>query len=349
MTTSALPTGTTVNDRYVLQRKLGSDGDVYEAYDRHLDQTVALKLLHPTSQSAPQSWDEARRLEQLRSRFIIPVINADVVGTSDLRYIVTRLLPNGDLEGEARPYGLPTGLATRLGTQIASGIEAVHAAGMIHRDIKPANALLDGDVAHVSDFERCILLTSDGTAPRDGSWCTLAPEVADPTGECSVASDVYSLAATVFYLLSGEYPVDHRIPIAEQQQHLAAADLRSLAELAPHVPRAILAVVKRGMSVDPNGRYASPSEFGNALATAGAHRRSWQRIAPHTGHLYCAESVADRTRKALGVCAVPGAKNKVTIRSFYVASGRAVKGAADRSVRVVTLNAALRGMFAELG
>lgn len=348
MTRSAFPPGTTVNDRYVLQRKLGSDGDVYEAYDRHLDQTVALKLLHPKAQSFPQSWDEARRLEQLRSRFIIPVINADVVGTSDLRFIVTQLLPDGDLEQEARPYGLPTGLAVRLGAQIASGIEAVHASGMIHRDIKPANALLDGDIAHVSDFERCILLESDGTAPRDGSWCTLAPEAAAFAGHCSIASDVYSLAATVFYLLSGEYPVDHRIPIAEQQQRLAAADVRSLSDLAPHVPRAVLAVVKRGMSVDPSARHASPSKFGNALATAGAQRRSWRRVAEHAGHLYCAESMADRAKKALGVCAVPAVKDKVTVRAFYLQSGRSVRSAEDRAARISTLAAALRRMFAAL-
>jgi serine/threonine protein kinase len=348
MSKVALPTGTTVNDRYVLQRKLGSDGDVYEAHDRYLDQTVALKLLHPTPKNAPRPWDEARRLEQLRSRFIIPVINADVVGTSDLRYIVTRLLPDGDLEVEARPHGLPTGLAIRLGIHIASGIEAVHAAGMIHRDIKPSNALLEGDVAHVSDFERCILLDEDGFAPRDGSWCTLAPEVAALDGQCSIASDVYSLAATTFFLLAGVYPVDHLLPVAEQQQRLAAADLRSLSDLAPHVPRAIIAVIKRSMSPDPKARHTSASEFANSLATAAGRRRSWHRIAPHSDHLFCAESQQDRGRKALGVCAIPLAQDRATIRVFYLQSGRVVKGEGDRQTAEKDLSATLRSVFTKL-
>lgn len=99
MSVNVLPEGTTVNDRYVLARKLGSDGEVYQAHDRHLDQTVALKILRPDA-GGPQSWDEAKRLEQLRSRYIVPIINADVISNSDLRYIVTQLLPDGDLESK---------------------------------------------------------------------------------------------------------------------------------------------------------------------------------------------------------------------------------------------------------
>ena len=71
-----------MNDRYVFTRKLGSDGDVYEAHDRHLDRQVAIKLLHPVG-GVVQSWDEAQRLERLRSRFLVDVINADVVIKSD--------------------------------------------------------------------------------------------------------------------------------------------------------------------------------------------------------------------------------------------------------------------------
>ncbi|MEE6280895.1 serine/threonine-protein kinase [Georgenia sp. MJ170] len=346
MSTPILPTGTTVNDRYVLQRKLGSDGEVYEAHDRHLDQTVAFKLLRPED-SSPQSWAEARRLEQLRSRFIIPVINADVIVNSDLRYIVTRLLPDGDLESEAAPNGLTTALAARFGIHIATGIVAVHAAGMVHRDIKPANALLEGDIAHVSDFEYCCILDENGEAPRNGSWCTLAPEVAADDGVCTVASDVYSLAATVFYLLSGEYPVDYRLPREEQRRLIAAGDLSPLVDLAPHVPRAVAAVINRGMSVDPSARYASAESFANALATAIGHRRSWRRV-DHPGHLFCAESGAGHNRKALGVCAISASGGSASVRAFHLGSGRTVSGAPARTVRKAGIAAALRKLFAIL-
>lgn len=346
MVKDILPAGTTVNDRYVLERKLGSDGDVYEAYDRHLNRQVAFKLLHPQSGS-PQSWHEARILEQLQSRFIVPVMNADIVSTSDLRYIVTRLLPDGDLESEAKPHGISTMLAARLGQHIASGLDAVHAAGMVHRDIKPANALLDSDIALVSDFEFCSLIDEDGLAPRTGSWCTLAPEVALEQGKCSVASDVYSLAATVFYLLSGEYPVDHRLPREEQQRLIAQGGFRDLAQLAPHVPRAVVSVLRRGMSLDPGRRPASATELGNALATAAADRRSWLRVT-HEGHKYCAESESPRRGKSLGVCASPASPGKVDVRAFHLKTGRAVSGMPASEVGADELVATLRRVFVKV-
>jgi serine/threonine-protein kinase len=341
-----LPPGTTVNDRYVLNSKLGSDGDVYEASDKHLGRTVALKILHPDGDN-PQTWDEAKRLQHLRSRFIVPVLDADVILNSDLRYIATDLLPDGDLEADARPHGLPVTLAVRYGHEIAAGVDTIHAEGMIHRDIKPANALRDGDTVLVSDVAKCILLDRHGEAPRDGSWCTLAPEAAPDDGVCSRATDVYSLAATVFYLLSGEYPVDWRLPLIEQKDLLSAGRLRDISELAPHVPRAVAMVVRRGMSVDPAIRHATANAFGNALVTAMGHRRDWRRVF-HPGHDYCAESSVTSGQKAIGVCA-ESATGQVKMRAFHIGSGRAVAGIQEKVTSVSKRAAALRAYFASIG
>ena len=341
------PPGTTVNDRYVLDGKLGSDGNVYKAFDRHLNRTVAFKLLLP-DEDEPQSWDEARRLEQLRSNFIVPVLDADVVLTSDIRYITTDLLPDGDLEADARPQGLPVALAVRFGHQIAAGIDSIHAEGMIHRDIKPANALRRGDNVLVSDVAKCSLLDSHGEAPRDGSWCTLAPEAAPDDGVCSVATDVYSLAATVFYLLSGEYPVSHRQEESRQQALIYSGALRDISDLAPHVPRAIATVVRRGLSVDPSARYPSANAFGNALVTAMGKRRDWRRVS-HDGHVYCAESPASGSRKAVGVCAENTPPGKIRIRAYHLGSRRALAGIHEKVATVTKGTAALRSYFADLG
>lgn len=342
-----LPSGTTINDRYELNVKLGSDGDVYEAQDRYLDKTVALKLLYPDG-GTPASWDEAKRLEQLRNRFIVPVLNADVVTSSDIRFITTPLLPHGDLEADGRPLGLSVAAAVRFGHQIAAGVDAIHAAGMVHRDIKPANALREGDIALVTDVAFCSLLNEDGEAPRNGSWCTLAPETAPDDGVCSISSDIYSLAATVFYLLSGEYPVDHTLPRREQQSLIAAGDLRDIAEVAPHVPRSVSMVVRRGMSVNPASRHGTASAFGNALATAMGQRRDWKRTS-HVGHTYCAQSPASRGRKAVAVCSELASQGKITMRAFHPGTGRAVSGVSERVVATSRSSAALRSYFALLG
>lgn len=231
------PPGTTINDRYELRQKLGSDGHVYEAFDRTLQRLVALKLLHPEKPGQAQAWDEAQRLEHLRSRFLIDVLNADVIVQSDIRYIATPLVTGGDLEAAARPHGLCVRDAVRYAQQLASGIDRIHAAGMVHRDIKPANVLRTGDNIFVSDLQFCEILAADGRADRNGSWCTLAPETAADQGYCSVKSDVYSLGATAFYLLSGEYPVDHRLTRQEQKHRIERGDIREIRSFPLMCPR----------------------------------------------------------------------------------------------------------------
>lgn len=119
MSLEQLPPGTVINDRYEFEAKLGATGAVYQAHDRYLDKKVAIKLLEPVNGQA-QSWDEARRLEQLRSRFLIDVVNADVVTSSDIRFIVTPVMHAGDLETAARVSGLSVSAAIRYTQQIAS-------------------------------------------------------------------------------------------------------------------------------------------------------------------------------------------------------------------------------------
>jgi serine/threonine protein kinase len=337
MAVTVYPMGTTINDRYELRGKLGSDGQVYEAYDRHLAATVALKLLDPVDH-VPQTWDEAKRLEQLRSHFIVPVLNADVVTASDIRFITTPLLPDGDLEHDARPVGLPVATVSRYARHIAAGIDTIHAAGMIHRDIKPANALRNGDN----------ILDEDGTTGPNGSYCTVAPEVLKDDGRCSVSSDVYSLAATTFYLLSGEYPVDHRIPKAEQRDRLLASSIRSLTTVAPHVPRAVASVVRRGMSIDPAARQRSAEEFGNALATAAHGRRDWRRV-EHPGHVYCAEGTSRDRPRAVGICAQFVGRSEIAVRAFHLDSCKALSGFPERRTTPRAFHQALRRMVAEIG
>ncbi|QXU56572.1 hypothetical protein [Rhodococcus sp. LW-XY12] len=97
------PAGTVINSRYELRGKLGSDGNVYEAHDGHFDKMVAVKLLDPGEDESSRTWDEAQRLEGLKSRCLLDVLNADVDGPSDIRFIVTPLVSDGDLESLAKP------------------------------------------------------------------------------------------------------------------------------------------------------------------------------------------------------------------------------------------------------
>lgn len=324
------PPGTTINDRYELQAKLGSDGFVYEAHDRHLNKQVALKVLHPEQAGVTQPWGEAQRLEHLRSVFLVDVINADVIISSDIRFIVTPLVEGGDLEVGARPVGLSVHEAVRCAQQVAAGVGRIHAAGMVHRDIKPANVLLTGDSVLVSDLEFCELLDDSGRAGRNGSFCTIAPETADDNGYCTVLSDVYSIGATAFFLMSGRYPVDHRLPKKDQQLLIMRGEIRRLRVIAPHVSQALGTVIRKALNLDPSKRYASAEALGNALAHAARETRNWRRV-EHPGHVHCIQGEPFHGRAAVDVCAIPDSST-VQVVSRNQPTNRRIRGVADVNV-----------------
>lgn len=339
------PSGTVVNDRYELLRKLGRDGQVYEAHDRNMEKRVALKILEPVSGVA-QTWGEAQRLEHLRNRYIVPVINADVIGSSDLRFIVTDLLEGGDLESAAAGtgFGLRQGVAYMR--QIAAGIDRIHAADMVHRDVKPANVLLRGDDVVVSDLEFCHILNADGRTSPMGSFCTVAPEVLGEQGYCSVSSDVYSLGSTAFYLLSGEYPVDHRISKSEQQQLILKGELRDLRTLAPHVPGPTATVINRALSSAPGRRQGSAEDFGNALVHSIRNSRDWRRVT-HEGHKYCLKGARLRNRAPVDLCCASSGL-EIIISARHSQNGRRVQGVAETRTTAGKLSRELQRLIATL-
>ncbi|WP_110589288.1 serine/threonine-protein kinase [Microbacterium suaedae] len=349
MNLSEFPPGTTINDRYELVSNLGAGagGSVYEAHDRHLDALIAVKLLNPLEEGSAGPWREAQLLEQLKSRFLLNVLNADVVINSDIRFIVTPVMSGGDLEGIAERNGLPPSTAAHLVQQIASGLDRIHRACMVHRDVKPGNVLVSNNEAILADLGFCHLLGDDGTAPPNGTFCTVAPEVLGESGKCSPASDVYSLAATAYYLLSGEYPVDHRISKQEQHDQIVAGSIRELRTIAPHVSRAVGAVVRKSLNCDPAKRHTSATDFANALVGAAQGSRDWHRVT-HAGHLHCVFGASHGPKKEVRVCCTQIDKRSIEVSTRMVGSGRQVPGTPDTRVAPGKLTVTLQQLTASL-
>jgi serine/threonine-protein kinase len=340
--------GNLICARYRIMSKLGdgSNGDVYRAHDEHLDKEVAIKLIEPQPGEAA-TWDEARALEQLRSRYLLPVFNADVVAGSDIRYITAPVMAGGDLEKAASPHGVDSVKAVDWTQQAAYGLERIHAEGMLHRDVKPGNIYLDDSRVLLGDFGMVVRVDARGNAPRQGTIATVAPEVLRG-GECSVASDVYSLAATSYYLVTGQYPSGPRsLDLKPRSDRVLAGKFDKLRDVAPHVSQSLAQIIERSMSVDPAQRAASAQEFASQLADCRQHRRAWLRVASHAGHDLCFEGSATKSAKALTLCVLPEGAADVSVE-VVLEGGMHAKRYERSGLSRSRLSQTLKAMFRDL-
>ncbi|WP_173126989.1 serine/threonine-protein kinase [Kibdelosporangium persicum] len=191
-------------------------GVVWQAHDERLHRTVAVKqLLTQPGLSAAQA--EEGRLRSMREGRIAARLqhpNAitvyDVVEDDGQPWLVMEYLPSRSLAAELdERITLPPQEAARIGTEVAAGLVAAHAAGIVHRDIKPANVLLgnDGSVK-ITDFgiSRAVGdVTVTATGMLAGTPAYLAPEVAKGM-EPTPASDVFSLGSTLYICVEGHSP-----------------------------------------------------------------------------------------------------------------------------------------------
>jgi eukaryotic-like serine/threonine-protein kinase len=277
-----------IANRYELQGYLGSGGygEVYRVRDHHLNTTVALKLLQRLA--GTNVWAEAQMLMELRSQYILEVRNADI--DAGVPFLVTALAAGGSANVPMDPIGVAPEQAVRWVRHACRGAARTHDAGLLHRDIKPHNVFLDASrEAQLGDFGIAILMDANGEAAPGGTPVTMAPEVA-AGGNTSVASDVYSLGATLYGLLSGRY-----------SNALGDPPLR---DLAPHVPQALAQRVHKAIARDPADRFKRPADFDAALGDLpAAYRRNWRRTDEHGGHLACFRGEAAGKTDAT-VCAV---------------------------------------------
>lgn len=248
-------TGQLIAGRYRLAEQVGSGGNgiVWSATDEELDRVVAVK--HALSSHSERSAErisllrrEARTLAKVNHPNVVTVF--DVVAEDGEWWLVMEYVPAPNL---AERGTLPPGRVARLGAQLASALDAVHAAGIVHRDVKPRNVLVtDDDRAKLGDFGISRIVHGDVTVTDTGLVAGtpgyLAPEVAkgyDPTP----ASDVFSLGATLFAALEGVSP------FGATDNHLAL--LRRAAEGAVATPSrdtALTPVLSLLMHVNPAKR-----------------------------------------------------------------------------------------------
>jgi serine/threonine protein kinase len=266
---------------YVIEEQIGAGGMavVFRARDEVLGRLAAVKVIAPPMAGDPEFrarfLRESRAVAAINSQHIIPVYAAgEAEGTL---YIATRFAAGGDLAELARRAGgfLAPERAVTLVAQIASALDAAHAAGLVHRDVKPHNVLIDStpelpEHAFLSDFGltkgtgSSTGLTAAGQFMGTPEYC--APEqirAASVDGR----ADQYALGCVAFALLTGQTPFHRGDTIATLFAQVQDP-VPSLCEIRPELPAAIDGVIARALAKSPADRYARCGEFAAALQSA---------------------------------------------------------------------------------
>jgi serine/threonine-protein kinase len=253
----------------------GAMGSVYLAEHAVLGRRVAVKALSEALRADPGARKrfvrEARAAASLDHPNIVRVF--DVNMNNDPPYLVMEYVDGVSLQAAVARFGtFSAGEAAAVGVQVADGLVQAAAVGLVHRDIKPANLLVDRrGAAKILDLG-IVRFAHDDTMSRVngaeiilGTVDYLAPEQAEDCTRVDFRADIYSLGATLYFLLAGHPPY----PVADVRQKLAAkrsVDPPPVHDLRPDVPEDFSALLCRLMARDPAVRIPSP-----AAAVAALH------------------------------------------------------------------------------
>jgi tRNA A-37 threonylcarbamoyl transferase component Bud32 len=251
---------------------IGGMGTVYKARDTLLDRLVALKLLR---KDLGEGIDYAARLQQ-EARVAASVNHPNVIqvfssGTDhDQFYLVMELVDHGSLDDLIEQQKrLPEELVLEAGIQVAKGLRAAYAKGLIHRDVKPANILFSEDrTAKIGDFGLAGA-AAEGAENRGEIWGTpyyVAPERLNSEPE-DFRSDIYSLGATLYHAISGRAPIEGETNSAVTLRQLKSQPI-DLKSVAPEVSEPTARVLNRMIAPDKDKRFASYDELVTELSNA---------------------------------------------------------------------------------
>jgi beta-lactam-binding protein with PASTA domain/predicted Ser/Thr protein kinase len=265
--------GTMVDERYRLERKIGSGGmaDVWLAEDTELDRNVAIKILHDRfaqdSEFVQRFQREAQSAAGLQHPNVVGIFDRGSFGDS---YFIAMEYVDGPSLKDLVKGGMGTKDAIDFTRQILKAARFAHRKGIIHRDLKPQNVLIDDEGrARVADFGIArggenSDITATGSVMGTAQY--LSPEQAQgkPT---TPRSDIYSIGVILYEALTGRVPFEGDSAVAVALKQVSEAPRRPSA-INPDIPPALDAVVMRALAKDPDARFKDADAFLKALDAA---------------------------------------------------------------------------------
>jgi uncharacterized RDD family membrane protein YckC len=260
--------------RYRIVRILGEGGmgAVFDAEDLESGRRVALKVLSEkldSPETRQRFFREGRLAASINHPNSVYVFGTEEIG--GIPVIAMELVPGGTLQDRVRERG-PLGIAEAVDCilQIIAGLEAANRVGILHRDIKPSNCFVDADnTVKIGDFGLSVsanIRTEPALTARGGFIGT--PAFCSPEqlrgDELNVRSDMYSVGATLFHLLTGRTPFEAKDPVK-----LLATVLEQKApsprKFRPAIPTSLAKTVLRCLEKQPGDRFQNYQELCQAL------------------------------------------------------------------------------------
>ena len=270
---------------YWIEKKIGDGGMgvVYQARNLKSGQIAAIKMLI----SSAASGERARRyferemevLRALRHPNIVEFFDVFVDKDGQFQLIMEFVDgPNARKFADSFPeHKLPIHIAARIGVQLLSALEHAHEKGFVHRDIKPSNILLAGPLSKpevkLSDFGLAKSFRDEGgfvglTHQGDigGSSGFISPDHIRNFREVREPGDIYSVGATLYYLITGKYPfLDFDPNRTNSYTMILEHPPVPLRVHRPDAPEALEKVLRTSLAKQPRERWASAAAMGNAL------------------------------------------------------------------------------------
>jgi eukaryotic-like serine/threonine-protein kinase len=269
-----------LSERYDIKREIGAGGmaTVYLAQDLRHDRPVALKLLNPELGAVlgvERFLAEIRVTANLQHPNLLPLFDSGA--TNGLLYYVMPFVEGESLRARLeREKQLPVDEAVRMTVAIANALDYAHSHGVIHRDLKPENILLQAGQPVIADFGIALAVSNAGgsritqTGLSLGTPQYMSPEQATGDRVIDGRSDIYSLGALAYEMLTGDPP------------HTGSTSQAIIARMLTEKPRSMRAsrsaisedvefAVQHSLEKLPADRFSTAREFADAIQGKGAH------------------------------------------------------------------------------
>lgn len=261
---------------YRIVEKMGEGGMgvVYKAIETQLDRVVAIKALHPQFSGNAELLERFRAEARAHAQMNHPNIAMlyTFLVQEGVAYMVMEFVEGETFDRIVRRRGpIPAAEVLPLFRQALAGIGYAHRLGIVHRDIKPSNIMLSREgIVKVMDFGLAKVLGDPhltGSGVRLGTVYYMSPEQV-LNKPVDIRSDVYSLGATLFEILTAQAPFQ-----GESDFHILSAHVNSPPSLPscvhPHIPGAVETAVLKALAKNPEDRFQTVEEFSAALEPPG--------------------------------------------------------------------------------